>query len=307
MERVMVKDILTVADLTEEEILKVFHDTDLIKEKFVHGVKVLPLQGKTMGMIFKKLSTRTRVSFEVGMYQLGGYALFLDSNAVQLGRGETIEDTAQVLSRYLDIIMIRTFEHSEVEKLAKCSSIPIINGLTDLHHPCQALTDFYTINKVKGKLEGIKFGFIGDGNNTVHSLIEGAARLGVEMKIATPVGYEPDEKILKQALSYARAPITVISDPVETAKDADVLYTDVWTSMGQDDESEKRKIDFEGFQINQKIVKLASPDVIVMHCLPAHRGEEITDEVMISPKSVIFDQAENRLHVQKAMLVNLVK
>ncbi|MBI5206174.1 MAG: ornithine carbamoyltransferase [Candidatus Firestonebacteria bacterium] len=302
----MIKDFLTIADITEEEVFKIFHDADLINEQLMHGIKVLPLQGKSLGMIFKKSSTRTRVSFEVAMNQLGGHALFLDSSSVQMSRGETIEDTARVLSRYLNIIMIRTFEHKEVEELANFATIPVINGLTDLHHPCQILSDFYLINKLKGKLKGIKLSYIGDGNNIAHSLIEGAALLGINLKIAVPCGYEPDKNILSKALSYAKVPISISNNPEEAASGADILYTDVWTSMGQEDERQKRIKDFAGFQINKSILKKAKPDAIVMHCLPAHRGEEITDDVMNSSQSVIFDQAESRLHVQRSLLVNML-
>ncbi len=302
----MKKDLLQVSDFTAQDILKIFHDTDIIKKKFKEGIINHPLQGKTLGMIFKKSSTRTRVSFEVGMYQLGGYSLFLDANAVQLNRGETIEDTAQTLSRYLNAIMIRTFKHYEAEELAHYAAIPVINGLTDLHHPCQSLTDYYTISKIKGDLTKIKLGYIGDGNNTLNSLIEGAALLGVKLKIATPIGYEPDKKNLEKALNNG-ASITISNDPKEAASNADVLYTDVWTSMGQEEEEKKRRLDFADFQINEEMVKYAKSDVIVMHCLPAHRGEEITDGIIKKFNSIIFEQAENRLHVQKAILVNLLK
>ncbi len=266
------------------------------------------MAGKTLAMIFEKPSTRTLVSFQVGMWQLGGHTVNLAPEYVQLGIRESISDVARTLSRYVDGIMVRTFSHENVIELAKYSSVPVINGLSDFSHPCQALSDIFTI-KEKKSLKGSKIAYIGDGNNVCHSLMFICAKLGIDLVIATPKGYEPKEEIVKLAFSDARANgslIEIMNDPVSAASGADVIYTDVWASMGQEKETEKRKKDFRGFQINKVLVKLAKPDCLVMHCLPAHRGEEITDDIMDGSNSAVFDQAENRLHVQKAILALLL-
>jgi ornithine carbamoyltransferase len=301
----MKKDLLCIADLSRQEIGEFFDLANQLKERQKRGEHHTPLLGKTLGMIFEKSSTRTRVSFEVGMYQLGGQALFLNSKDLQLGRGETIEDTARVLSRYVDGLMIRTFGHQIVEDLARYASIPIINGLTDLHHPCQVLSDLFTLQEKGLELKGLKVAYVGDGNNVAHSWIEGAAKLGIRLVVACPPGYEPSQMIYQGALKEAAdmgAEIEVSHDPREAAADADVLYADVWTSMGQEQEMQERLRAFQDFQLNRSLLSLAKPEALVMHCLPAHRGEEITDEVMDGSQSIVWDQAENRLHLQKAIL-----
>ncbi|MCG0277162.1 MAG: ornithine carbamoyltransferase [Thermanaeromonas sp.] len=267
------------------------------------------LAGKTLAMIFTKPSTRTRVSFEVAMYQLGGHALYLSKNELQLGRGETIADTARVLSRYVDGILIRTFAHEEVEELARYATVPVINGLTDFLHPTQVLADLLTIREWKGKLKGLNLTYIGDGNNVAHSLLYGGARVGLNITIACPAGYEPLPQVVEEARRMAAdngSHITVTNDPQEAALGADILYTDVWASMGQEAEAEKRRQAFKGFQLNSTLLKMARPDAMVLHCLPAHRGEEITDEVIDGPQSAVWDQAENRLHAHKAILAALL-
>jgi len=267
------------------------------------------LAGKTLAMIFTKPSTRTRVSFEVAMYQLGGHALYLSKNELQLGRGETIADTARVLSRYVDGILIRTFNHEEVEELARYATVPVINGLTDFLHPTQILADLLTIRERKGRLRGLNLTYIGDGNNVAHSLMYGGARVGLNITIACPAGYEPLPQVIEEARRMAAdngSHITVTNDPKEAALGADILYTDVWASMGQEAEAEKRRQAFKGFQLNSDLLKIARPDAMVLHCLPAHRGEEITDEVMDGPQSAVWDQAENRLHAHKAILAALL-
>ena len=267
------------------------------------------LEGKTLGMIFQKPSTRTRVSFEVGMWQLGGYALFLSSQELQIGRGEPIKDTAAVLSRYLDGIMIRTFDHAEVEELAANSSVPVINGLTDLLHPCQVLADLLTIKEKLGRLEGLKVAYVGDGNNVAHSLLLGCSKMGINIYVGTPSQYRPMERIYKMARENAVASggsVHLLEDPAETVKDADVVYTDVWASMGQEEEKEKRKAIFSSYQVNSKLLELALPDALVMHCLPAYRGWEISADVLDGRQSVVVDQAENRLHAQKALMAMLM-
>ncbi|HQD40546.1 MAG TPA: ornithine carbamoyltransferase [Bacillota bacterium] len=300
------RDFLSLHDYTTEELFHIMRLASSLKAQ-----RNIPLlEGKTLGMIFAKSSTRTRVSFEVGMFQLGGYALFLNQQDIQLGRGETIADTARVLSRYLDGIMIRTFAHEDVEELARYSTIPVINGLTDLLHPCQALADYLTVYERFGKLEGLKLAFIGDGNNVAHSLMFGAAKFGVDFVIACPEGYEPDLGVLAKAREDAEktgASIDIVREPKEAVHNADVLYTDVWASMGQEEEQKERQKAFCGYQINQELLDVAAADAIVLHCLPAHRGEEITDEVMEGPHSAIFDEAENRLHVQKAIMALIMK
>ena len=299
------KDFLRVADYTKAEIEAVFAETKRIKDKFKKGIPCQPLSGKTLGMIFQKSSTRTRVSFEAGMYQLGGYALFLSSADLQLKRGETIGDTAKVMSRFVDGIMIRTYAHSEVEELAAKASIPIINGLTDDHHPCQIMADIYTVLEKRGSVKGLTVAWVGDGNNVLHSWIEAAPLTGMNLRMAVPKGYEPKNEILRPGMENAKkekVEMKLTCDPVEAVKNADVIYADVWTSMGQEAEKEKRLRDFSGFQINSELLSHASKDALVMHCLPAHRGEEITDEVIDGPHSIVFDEAENRLHVQKGIL-----
>ncbi len=295
------KHLLKLMDLSEKEITDILNLADQLKYEKKNGIKHHILAGKTLGMIFEKSSTRTRVSFEVGMYDLGGSALFLSSRDLQIGRGEPVEDTARVLSRYLDGIMIRTFAQEEVEKLAECGTIPIINGLTDYCHPCQVLADLMTIREHKGVIKGNKMCYIGDGNNMTNSLIVGGIKMGMTVSVACPKGYEPDAEIMKWASETGRFVCT--DDVLEAAKDADVLCTDVWASMGQEAEAEARKKIFKGYQINSSVMAVAKPDAMVLHCLPAHREEEITAEVFEAHAAEIFDEAENRLHAQKAVLV----
>ncbi|GAF25518.1 ornithine carbamoyltransferase [Moorella thermoacetica Y72] len=303
------RDFLSLKDFSREEIFYLLDLADDLKAKLKKREPHPLLAGKTLGMIFTKRSTRTRVSFEVGMYQLGGYPLFLTKDDLQLGRGETIADTARVLSRYLDGIMIRTYSHREVEELAEYASIPVINGLTDFLHPTQALADIMTIREWKGKLQGLNLTFIGDGNNVAHSLMYGGAKVGLNVTIACPSGYEPMPQVVEEARRIAAGngcQIAVTNNIKEAAEGADILYTDVWASMGQEDEAEKRRQAFRKYQINSELLKLAKPDAMVLHCLPAHRGEEITDEVMDGPQSAVFDEAENRLHAHKAIMVALM-
>jgi ornithine carbamoyltransferase len=303
------RDLVSVQDLSVDEIYRIFHIASVLKSDMRSGVSHRVLEGKSLGMIFKKASTRTRVSFEVGIWQLGGYGLFLSAGDIQMSRGESVSDTAEVLSRYLDGIMIRTYSHDEVVQLAASASVPVINGLTDLLHPCQALADLFTAFEKRGNLSGLKLAFIGDGNNVAHSLLLAASKLGVSVSVASPPGYEPQSFILDQAVSYAAdtgARIEVIHSPIEAAKDADIVYTDVWASMGQELERVQREKSFAGYQVNRELMAAAKPDALVMHCLPAHRGEEITDEVIDGPNSVVLDEAENRLHVQKAIMVLLM-
>lgn len=295
------KHLLKLMDWSEQEITEVLNLADQLKYEKRNGIKHHILAGKTLGMIFEKSSTRTRVSFEVGMYDLGGSALFLSSRDLQIGRGEPVEDTARVLSRYLDGIMIRTFAQSEVEKLAEVGSIPIINGLTDYCHPCQVLADLMTIREHKGVIRGNKMCYIGDGNNMTNSLIVGGIKMGMTVSVACPKGYEPDAEIMKWAAETGR--FTCTDNVLEAAKDADVLCTDVWASMGQEAEAEARKQIFKGYQINAEVMSVAKSDAMVLHCLPAHREEEITAEVFEAHANEIFDEAENRLHAQKAVLV----
>ncbi len=298
------KHLLKLGDMTEKEILAVLNLADQLKYEKKHGIEHHRLKGKTLGMIFAKSSTRTRVSFEVGMYDLGGSALFLSNANTQLGRGEPAEDTARVLSRYLDGIMIRTFDQAEVETLAQYGSIPIINGLTDYCHPCQVLADLMTIREIKKTFKGMKLTFIGDGNNMANSLIVGGIKVGMEVAVACPKGYEPDADIVKWASETGR--FTLTTDIYEAAKNADVLYTDVWASMGEESEAEVRKRVFNGYQINSELMTAAKNDAMVLHCLPAHREEEITAEVFEAHADEIFEEAENRLHAQKAVMVMLM-
>ncbi|WP_420850339.1 ornithine carbamoyltransferase [Peribacillus alkalitolerans] len=303
------KDFLSIQDMTKDKIESLLDLAKQIKRKFMLDEAYAPLKGKTLGMIFEKSSTRTRVSFEVGMLQLGGHALFLSGKELQIGRGETISDTAQVLSQYLDGIMIRTFEHQKVEELAKYSSIPVINGLTDYDHPCQALADLLTIQEIKGELKGLKLAYVGDGNNMAHALMLAAAKTGMDFAIACPKGYEPNEEVVKlskEACQISGGTILTTDNPIEAVKEADIIYSDVWTSMGQELENEMRLKAFEGYQINEDLVKHAKLDYIFMHCLPAHREEEVSSSVIDGAHSVIFHQAGNRLHAQKALLVDLM-
>lgn len=300
------KHLLTLFDLTKDDIYDLLNLADQLKYELKHDIPHPILKGKTLGMIFQKSSTRTRVSFETGMYQLGGQALFLSSNDLQIGRGEPIQDTARVLSRYLDGIMIRTFAQKEVEDLATYGSIPIINGLTDDFHPCQVLADLMTIREHKGILEGLTMCYIGDGNNMCNSLILGGIKTGMKVKVACPKGYEPMQRVIDFASE--NGDFTLTEDVLEAAKDADVILTDVWASMGQEEESAIRRKVFEGkYQINDKVMEVAKEDAMVLHCLPAHRGEEITAEVFETHADEIFDEAENRLHAQKAVMVTLMR
>lgn len=298
------KHLLKLKDLDKNEILDLLNLADQLKYETKHGIEHHLLKGKTLGMIFQKSSTRTRVSFETGMYQLGGQALFLSNRDLQIGRGEPVQDTARVLSRYLDGIMIRTFEQKEVEDLAKYGSIPIINGLTDYCHPCQVLADLMTIREHKNTFDGLKFCFIGDGNNMANSLIVGAITMGMECAIACPADYKPDAEIIKWASENGK--FTCSDDILACAKNADVIYTDVWASMGQEQEKAEREKIFKNYQINDEVMAAAHDDAMVLHCLPAHRGEEITAEVFEAHADEIFDEAENRLHAQKAVLVKLL-
>lgn len=305
----MKKDLLTIGELTQDDIEKIIEGSALLKEKQKRWEPYCPLIGKTLGMFFDKPSTRTRVSFEVGIYQLGGQAIYLIPQDLQIVRGESLADTARVLSRYLDAILMRTFSQKMVEEMAAYSSIPVINGLTDTHHPCQALSDLFTIKEKKGRLKGLKLCYIGDGNNVANSLIEASVKVGINISVACPEGYEPDKEIVKKAEEEAKKGgffIEILRDPLKAAEEADVLYTDVWASMGQEAEREKRLKAFSNYQLNRRIVEAAKPDVLVMHCLPAHRGEEITDEIIDGPNSIVLDQAENRLHTQKAILEMLM-
>lgn len=298
------KHLLKMMDLSTEEIIEILNLADQLKYELKHGIPHDHLKGKTLGMIFRKASTRTRVSFETGMYQLGGNPLYLSASDMQIGRGEPIQDTARVLSRYIDGIMIRTFDQAEVENLAEYGNIPIINGLTDLSHPCQVLADLMTIREYKGKLDGLKMCYIGDGNNMANSLIVGGLKTGMSVSVACPENYHPAATTLAFAKKYDCFELT--DDPIKAAKDADVIFTDVWASMGQEGEAEIRKKAFKGFQINDEVMAVAKPDAMVQHCLPAHREEEITAKVFEEHANEIFDEAENRLHAQKAVMVLLM-
>lgn len=299
------KHLLKLLDLSTEDILRLLNTADQLKYENKHGIAHPRLAGKTLGMIFQKASTRTRVSFEVGMFQLGGMALYLNGSDLQIGRGEPVPDTARVLSRYLNGIMIRTFAQQEVETLAEYGSIPIINGLTDFAHPCQVLADLMTIRERKGELEGLKLCYIGDGNNMANSLIVGGLKTGMRVSIACPKGYEPHETVLEFAKQYGGA-FTLTDSPEEAAHGADALYTDVWASMGQEQEKDIREKAFAGYQINESLMKGAAKNALVLHCLPAHQGEEITAGVFEAHASEIFDEAENRLHAQKAVMIELL-
>ena len=303
------KSLISINDLSLDEMNAIFDLSADLKKKLKNRVPHKYLEGQTLGMIFSKPSTRTRVSFETGIYQLGGIGMYFGPNDLQLKRSENISDTAKVLSRYLNGIMIRTFDHQDVIDLAKYGSIPVINGLTDLLHPCQVLADLFTIIEKKGKLKGLKLAYIGDGNNMAHSLLHGCSKVGMHISIASPKGYKPNEEIVNNALRNAKAmnsKVEILDNPEEAVKDADVVYTDVWASMGQESEALERKKIFAKYQVNEKLVKNAKEDYIFLHCLPAHRGEEVVNKVIDSPNSVVFDEAENRLHVQKAIMVLLM-
>lgn len=304
------RDLLTLADFSSDEIEFLLQQSIKLKGETLQKENKEPLKGKVLAMIFDKSSTRTRVSFEVGMIQLGGNALYLNGNDLQLGRGESIADTAQVLSQYVDGIMIRTFSHDSIVELASYASVPVINGLTDLFHPCQALADLLTILEKKGKLAGLKLAYIGDGNNVAHSLMIACTKMGIDISIAAPQGYYPNQQIVAECEGFAEksgSAIMLTSSPFEAVKNADVIYTDVWTSMGQEAENEQRLRDFKGFQVNEKMCSYAKDDFIFLHCLPAHRGEEVAAEIIDGKSSLVFAQAENRLHAQKALLVELLK
>ena len=299
------KSLVSINDLSHEEIYQIFELSASLKLKQLTGEPHKLLDGKTLGMIFSKPSTRTRISFEVGIYQLGGIGMYFGPNDLQLKRSESIPDTAKVLSRFLSGIMIRTFDHQDVIDLAEYGSIPVINGLTDLLHPCQVLTDLFTILEKKKVLKGLKLAYVGDGNNMAHSLLYGCSKVGMDISIASPKGYEPKKEIVNNALENAKymgGKVEVVEDPFTAVKDADIIYTDVWASMGQEKEAEERKKIFKKYQVNPALVKNAKADYLFMHCLPAHRGDEVVNEVADSPNSVIFDEAENRLHTQKAIM-----
>jgi ornithine carbamoyltransferase len=299
------KQLLSMADLSRDEILEILEKAEDLKEKRMAGKVMDLLKNRSLGMIFEKASTRTRVSFEVAMADLGGHALYLNNRDMQIGRGETIADTARVLSGYLAAITARVNSHDTVEELAKYATVPVINALSDKEHPCQILADLLTIREYKSSFEGLRLAWVGDGNNVCNSMILGCALMGMEIAVACPPGYDPDEAVVKQAREMGGS-VQLTRDPLEAATDADVLYTDVWVSMGDEEEREQRLSDLKDYQINSRLVEVAKNDVIVMHCLPAHRGEEISAEVMDSPQSVVFDEAENRLHAQKALLLMLL-
>lgn len=302
------RDFLALHQYESHELLYLLEKAIEIKKMQKAGILHPYLSGQVLGMIFDKNSTRTRVSFEVGMYQLGGQAIFLSSRDLQLGRGETIHDTAKVLSRYVDGIMIRASSHQGMEELAEHATVPVINGLSDDHHPVQIMADLLTILEHKGKLKGLKMAYVGDGNNVCHSLIEGAAKVGMHIWVATPEGYEPNQEIVAQARQFGQhSEVVLTHDPVEAVRKADVVVTDVWASMGMEAEQEERLQRFQAYQVNAQLCAHAKPDYIFLHCLPAHRGEEVTDEIIDGPHSVVFDEAENRLHVQKAILTELMK
>jgi len=303
------KSLISINDLTLDEMNAIFDLSANLKKKLKDGVPHKHLEGQTLGMIFSKPSTRTRVSFETGIYQLGGIGMYFGPTDLQLKKSENIHDTSKVLSRYLSGIMIRTFAHQDVIDLAKYASIPIINGLTDLLHPCQVLADLFTILEKKGKLKGLKLAYIGDGNNMAHSLLHGCSKVGMNISVASPKAYKPKEEIVNNALRNAKvmnSKVEILDSPEEAVKDADIIYTDVWASMGQESETLERKKIFAQYQVNEKLVKNAKEDYLFLHCLPAHRGEEVVNEVIDSPNSVVFDEAENRLHVQKAIMVMLM-
>ncbi|MCH8124721.1 ornithine carbamoyltransferase [candidate division KSB1 bacterium] len=301
----MRKDFLAITDLTDDEIYEILELSKEIKQMQKNDVPYQPLKGKTMAMIFQKPSARTRISFEVGMYQLGGYALYLGPNDIQIGKRESVSDVAKVISRYNDVIMARLFGHEDILEMAEYSTVPVVNGLTDLLHPCQIMADVFTILEKKNKIENLTIAYIGDGNNVCNSWLNFAARIPIRLNLGIPEGYDPDKEILSLAKRANLSQIQIFRNPKMAANNADVIYTDVWTSMGQKKDSERRKLDFKNFQVDDSLVSHAEENSIVLHCLPAHRGDEISDSVIDGPKSVVFDQAENRMHVQKAILVKL--
>ena len=303
----MKKDFLALSQFSKAELDAIFALTKELKQKQKSGVEHHLLKGKTLAMIFEKSSTRTRISFEVGMYQLGGHPLFINGKDSQMGRGEPIKDSARVIARYCDGVMIRTFAQETVQEFAKYASVPIINGLTDLHHPCQIMADLFTVIEHKGGYQGLKFAWIGDGNNMANSWIEAAAIFGFDLTLACPEGYDPDPDVLQWARTHTVSDIVVTRDPKQAAQGADVLNTDVWASMGQEEEQKIREKAFVGFQLNEELLDLAKGNAMVLHCLPAHRGEEISDDVIEGPHSAVWDEAENRLHVQKAIMATLMK
>jgi ornithine carbamoyltransferase len=298
----MKKDLLSIYDLDPGDFNEIFTRAQLLKNLLRRGIAHESLRGKTLGMLFDKSSTRTRLSFEAGIHQLGGAGIFLSRRDIQLGRGEPLSDTARIMSRYIDGIMIRTFDQAMVEEFARHATIPVINGLTDLLHPCQVLSDLFTILEKKGGYEGLKIAYVGDGNNMTNSWINAAARLPFRLSVACPEGYDPDASILKRGIGEAKEGVELLRSPGDAVLGADVIYTDVWASMGQEDEAEERRVAFRGYQVDEKLLRRAKSDAIVMHCLPAHRGEEIAAAVIDGPRSVVIDQAENRLHVQKAIM-----
>ncbi|QKY69824.1 ornithine carbamoyltransferase [Lentibacillus sp. CBA3610] len=303
------RDFLKLADYSKDELAYLLQLADKMKKRYKSGSQNQPLKGKTLGMLFEKSSTRTRVSFEAGISQLGGTGIFLNADQMQLGRGETVADTAKVMSGYVDGMMIRTFSQDMVGEFAENASIPVINGLTDMYHPCQVLADFQTIQEIKGGLKGVKLAYFGDGNNMTHSLMIGAAMSGMDISIAAPEDYQPESSVIQEALSIAGnsgSQVEVSSSPETAAQNADVIYTDVWASMGQEKEQSVREQTFSGFQVNAELFALANHDAIFMHCLPAHRGEEVTSDIMDGKQSVVFQQAENRLHAQKALMTALM-
>jgi len=294
------RDFLTLRDVSSKEVSRILKRAGELKSG--KDANRCPLIGKSIGLLFEKASTRTRVSFEVGIYQLGGQTIYMNPKEIQIGRGETIHDTAKVLSRYLDAVVVRTYGHDTLLEFARHATIPVINGLSDLHHPCQALADLMTILEKKGRFRGIRLAYVGDGNNVTNSLIEAASLTGMNVAVACPRGYEPDQDILKKARAISRSKIIIVRDPRAAVSGADVVYTDVWVSMGQEREGSKKKRKFRAYQLNTTLLANAKKDSLILHCMPAHRGEEITDEVIDSPQSAVFDQAENRLHTQKALL-----
>jgi len=298
----MKKDLLSIYDLDAADFSDIFTRAQLLKNLLRRCIAHESLRGKTLGMLFDKSSTRTRLSFEAGIHQLGGAGIFLSRRDIQLGRGEPLSDTARIMSRYIDGIMIRTYDQAMVEEFARHAAIPVINGLTDLLHPCQVLSDLFTIIEKKGGYEGLKIAYVGDGNNMTNSWINAAARLPFRLSMACPEGYDPDASILKRGIGEAKEGIELLRSPGDAVLGADVIYTDVWASMGQEDEAEERRVAFRGYQVDEKLLRRAKDDAIVMHCLPAHRGEEIAAAVIDGPRSVVIDQAENRLHVQKAIM-----
>ncbi|MDN7023478.1 ornithine carbamoyltransferase [Methanoculleus sp. FWC-SCC1] len=301
----MKKDFLSIADLTADDLNRLIGEAERLKALKKEGAEHALLQGRSLAMIFEKASTRTRLSFEVGMTDLGGHALFLNPHDMQLGRGEEIRDTARVLARYVDAVMIRAYHHEVIEEFARYTAVPVINGLSDKLHPCQVLADILTIRERFGSLEGLRLAWIGDGNNVCNSLLLSSALTGMEIAVASPRGYQPKDAVVEQARS-AGAKISIGHDPAAAVADADILYTDIWVSMGDEAERAARLRAFAGYTITTELIQRASPDAVVMHCLPAHRGEEITDEAIESPQSIVWDQAENRLHAQKALLVDLI-